>query len=38
MDLLVRKPETVAKRLEMGDMFMQQVIDEGIVLHDARDP
>ena len=35
LDLLVRTPEFVAKRIEMGDFFMQDVMAEGKVLYEA---
>jgi uncharacterized protein len=35
MDLLVRTPEYVAKRLELGDWFFRDILEQGIVLHDA---
>lgn len=37
MDLLVRTPEFVAKRLSLGDWFMRDILEQGIVLHDAAD-
>ena len=36
MDLLVRTPAEVAKRLRWGDCFMQEVIDKGEVLYEAN--
>ncbi|MBI5761329.1 MAG: nucleotidyltransferase domain-containing protein [Planctomycetales bacterium] len=42
LDLIVRKPDTLRKRLEWGDWFLRTVIDEGIVLyekgHSRMDP
>jgi uncharacterized protein len=35
MDLLVHTPEFVRKRLELGDWFMRDVFEQGIVLHDG---
>ena len=35
MDLLVRTPDYVAKRLELGDWFFRDILEQGIVLHDA---
>jgi predicted nucleotidyltransferase len=35
MDLLVRTAECLAKRLALGDQFMRQIVEQGIVLHDA---
>ncbi len=34
-DILVRCPEKVRERLEMGDDFMRGVVQTGIVLYDA---
>ncbi len=35
VDLLVRTPEFVAQRIEMGDFFMQDVMEQGKVLYQA---
>ncbi|HIJ74737.1 MAG TPA: nucleotidyltransferase domain-containing protein [Candidatus Hydrogenedentes bacterium] len=35
VDLLVRTPEQVRERLEMGDCFMQEVLEKGKVLYEA---
>lgn len=35
VDLLVRTPEKVQQRLEMGDSFMQKILQEGKVLYEA---
>jgi predicted nucleotidyltransferase len=35
MDLLVRTPEFLAKRLALGDWFIREILDRGIVLYDA---
>ena len=35
MDLLVRTPEKVRERVEMGDAFMQEILDHGKVLYEA---
>ena len=37
MDLLVRTPEKVRQRLEMGDDFMREILEEGKVLYEAND-
>jgi predicted nucleotidyltransferase len=37
LDLLVRTPSTVRQRLEWKDQFLTDVINHGIVLHDADD-
>jgi predicted nucleotidyltransferase len=34
LDLLVRKPDTLRKRLEWGDGFLLTVMEEGIVLYE----
>ncbi len=34
-DILVRSPEKVRERLEMGDDFVREVVQTGIVLYDA---
>ena len=35
VDLLVRTPEKVRRRLEMGDGFMREILQEGKVLYEA---
>ena len=35
VDLLVRTPKQVEKRLAMGDFFMQEIIDQGKVMYEA---
>ncbi len=35
MDLLVRTPEKVRERAEMGDSFMREILDQGKVLYEA---
>jgi predicted nucleotidyltransferase len=35
MDILVRTPEMVRKRLTMGDCFMQEIVEKGKVLYAA---
>ena len=35
MDLLVRTPEKVRERIEMGDAFMREILDHGTVLYEA---
>ena len=37
MDLLVGTPEKVRERVEMGDTFMREILDEGVVLYEAND-
>jgi predicted nucleotidyltransferase len=36
LDLIVRTPENVQERLEMGDSFMMDVLEEGKVLYEAH--
>lgn len=36
MDLLVRTPAEIRRRLRMGDQFMRDVTSKGIVLHESR--
>ena len=35
LDLLVRTPEKVRQRIDMGDGFMQEILQEGKVLYEA---
>ena len=35
VDLLVRTPEKVRERMEMGDGFMREILEEGKVLYEA---
>lgn len=35
VDLLVRTPEKVSERLNMGDSFMRTILDEGKVIYEA---
>ncbi len=35
VDLIVRTPENVRERIEMGDNFMREVLEEGKVLYEA---
>lgn len=37
MDLIVRTPAQLRRRLKMGDVFLQEVTSKGIVLHEADD-
>ena len=36
VDLLVRTPQEVKKRLEMGDFFMKEITSQGKVLYETR--
>ena len=35
VDLIVRTPEKVRERLEMGDDFLREILEEGKVLYEA---
>jgi predicted nucleotidyltransferase len=35
MDLLVRTPAKVRERIEMGDSFMREILDQGKVLYEG---
>jgi len=35
VDLLVRTPEKVRQRIEMGDDFLREILEEGKVLYEA---
>jgi predicted nucleotidyltransferase len=35
VDLVVRTPEKVRQRVQMGDDFMQEILEEGKVLYEA---
>ena len=37
MDLLVRTPAEITKRLRWGDCFMQEIIEKGKVMYEATD-
>jgi len=37
VDLLVRTPESIRERLEMGDNFIREIVEEGEVLYEAPD-
>ena len=36
VDLLVRTPEQMSERLAMGDDFMREILQEGIVLYEGQ--
>jgi predicted nucleotidyltransferase len=36
VDLLIRTTEAVRKRIQMGDNFMQEIVEEGKVLYEAH--
>ncbi|MEW5830774.1 MAG: nucleotidyltransferase domain-containing protein [Chloroflexota bacterium] len=35
LDLIVRTPETLKKRIEMGDSFLKEITSQGKVLYEA---
>lgn len=35
IDLLVRKPTVVQERIELGDYFLREVLEKGLVLYEA---
>jgi predicted nucleotidyltransferase len=37
VDLLVRTPEKIRQRIEMGDNFIKDILEEGRVLYEAHD-
>jgi uncharacterized protein len=37
LDLLVRTPEVVRRRIEMGDSFLRDILRDGKVLYEAHD-
>lgn len=37
LDLLVRTPDKVRERIEMGDTFMREILEQGKVLYEADD-
>lgn len=36
LDLIVRSPSTVARRVRGGDAFIREILSKGIVLHETR--
>ena len=36
VDLIIRTPQAVQQRLDMGDTFMQDILSDGKVLHEAH--
>jgi predicted nucleotidyltransferase len=36
LDLLVRRPDDIARRIAMNDFFIQDIVNEGVVLYDGR--
>ena len=37
IDLLVRSPSKIRERLEMGDDFIKDILDHGVVLYETHD-
>jgi len=38
MDLIVRTPKNLAWRLEEGDWFLREIMEQGLVLYEKADP
>jgi predicted nucleotidyltransferase len=38
LDLVVRSPAVISRRLKMGDGFIREILETGQVLHEARSP
>lgn len=38
LDLLVRKPRFIAQRLRERDMFIEQVVNHGVVMYESQHP
>ena len=34
LDLIVRTPATLTRRLKLGDLFLQEIVNQGIVLYE----
>lgn len=37
LDLIVRSPQRVQERLSLGDTFVRDILDKGVVLYEADD-
>ena len=37
LDLIVHSPQTLQRRLKLGDFFLRQIVEEGQVLYEASD-
>lgn len=37
IDIMVRKPAEIKKRIQMGDFFMREITEKGKVLYEAAD-
>jgi hypothetical protein len=37
MDVVVCSPTRMRRRLAMGDMFLRDIVEDGLVLHDSND-
>lgn len=38
LDIIVRSPAAIRKRLAMGDGFIRDILEKGTVLHESRHP
>jgi predicted nucleotidyltransferase len=38
LDLIVRTPESITRRMRLGDCFVQEILAKGDVLYEATDP
>ncbi|MEL6602931.1 MAG: nucleotidyltransferase domain-containing protein [Cyanobacteria bacterium J06614_10] len=36
LELLAKTPQTIQKRLDMGDFFIRDIVEKGIVLYEAN--
>ena len=36
LDLLVRRPNDVARRIAMNDLFMREIVERGVILYDGH--
>jgi predicted nucleotidyltransferase len=37
LDVIVRTPETLRRRIEMGDFFLREIVEKGEILYEAVD-
>ena len=37
VDMIVRTPEKLKERIEMGDTFLREILEQGKVLYEAAD-
>jgi predicted nucleotidyltransferase len=38
LDLLVRRPEEIRRRIRLGDFFIREIMERGVVLYDRTRP